>query len=66
MTRYERKLFFEKLLALRETYRTEAHEVTDTTIETVVAFAEQAYKDAAAHEAMMTILSAGKGTPTAD
>ncbi len=52
MTRYERKLFFEKLLALRATYRTETHAATDTTIETVTAFAEQAYKDAAAREAM--------------
>ena len=66
MTRYERKLFFEKLLALRATYRTEAHAATDTTIETVIAFAEQAYTDAAAREAMATILSAGNGTPSAD
>jgi hypothetical protein len=66
MTRYERKLFFEKLLALRAAYRIEAHEATDTTIETVTAFAEQAYKDAAAHEALMTILSGGKDAPAAD
>ena len=66
MTRYERKLFFEKLLALRETYRTEAHAATETTIDGVVALAEQAYRDAAAHDAIMTILSAGKAAPTAD
>jgi hypothetical protein len=66
MTRSERKRFFEKLLALRAAYRIEAHEATDTTIATVIAFAEQAYTDAAAHEAIMTTLSAGNGASSAD
>ena len=66
MTRYERKLFFETLLALREAYRTETHEATDTTIETVTAFAEQAYNDSATVEVTTTTIAAGKDATTAD
>ena len=51
MTRYERKLFFERLMTLREAYRQEAHIATELTIEGVVAFAEEAYIEAAAAEA---------------
>jgi hypothetical protein len=40
MTRYERKLFFERLMALRETYRTEEHEPTTMTIAEAMTFAE--------------------------
>jgi len=63
MTRYERKLFFERLMTLRETYRTEAHVATDLTIEGVVAFAAKAYDDAAVAEAAVTTV---KGARTAD
>ena len=63
MTRYERKLFFERLMTLRETYRSEAQVATDVTIEGVPAFAEEVYNDAAAAEAAVTT---AKGVPTAD
>jgi hypothetical protein len=62
MTRYERKLFFERLMTLRETYRAETQVVTELTIGGVVAFAEEAYNDAAAAEAVATPV---KGASTA-
>jgi len=46
MTRYERKLFFERLMVLRDAYRAEAQESSDMTIEQAFTFAEQAYNDA--------------------
>ena len=62
MTRYERKLFFERLLTLRETYREEAHVATELTIEGIAAFAETTYNDAVAAEAATpTVQSAPKG-----
>jgi hypothetical protein len=63
MTRYERKLFFERLMTLRETYRAETQVATELTIERVVAFAAEAYNDAVAAEAVVTTI---KGAPTAD
>ena len=51
MTRYERKLFFERLLALREAYRADDHLATELTIEGVFALAEETWNDAAATEA---------------
>ena len=60
MTRYERKLFFERLLALRNEYRAEAHVATALTIEGVVAFAEQAYREAVAVEAAPTQAQGGQ------
>ena len=51
MTRYERKLYFERLMALRDTYRAETHEATDMTIELAIAFAEQAFEAADSAEA---------------
>ena len=63
MTRYERKLFFERLMILRETYRAETQVVTELTIEGVVAFAAEAYNDAAAAEAPVSTV---KGASTAD
>ena len=63
MTRYERKLFFERLMTLREDYRKEAHVATDVTIEGVLAFAEETYNEAVATEAATTTV---KGATTAD
>ena len=63
MTRYERKLFFERLMTLRETYREETHVGTELTIEGVFAFAGEAYNEAAAAEAVTITV---KGAPTAD
>jgi hypothetical protein len=41
MTRYERKLFFERLVALRDAYRVETHKATGLTIEGAVAAADR-------------------------
>ena len=48
MTRYERKLFFERLMAMREAYRAETHTSTGMTLDQTITFAEQRYNDAAA------------------
>lgn len=64
MTRYERKLFFDRLMALREAYREQAHIGTELTIEGVFAFAEEAYNESTAAEAAAT--TTVKGAPTAD
>ena len=50
MTRYERKLYFERLMALRDAYRAETHEATDMTIDLAITFAEQAFEAADAAE----------------
>jgi len=64
MTRYERKLFFEQLMTLREAYREETHVGTEVTIEGVFAFAKEAYDAVAAAEgATATVKGAA---PTAD
>ena len=63
MTRYERKLFFERLMTLRGEYREQAHVATELTIEGVTAFAEEAFNAAAAVEAASTVV---KGGPKAD
>jgi hypothetical protein len=47
MTRYERKLYFERLMALRDAYRAEVLETSGMTIEQAMTFAEQTYNDAA-------------------
>ena len=47
MTRYERKLYFERLMALRDAYRAEVLETDGMTIEQAMTFAEQTYNDAA-------------------
>jgi hypothetical protein len=47
MTRYERKLYFERLLALREAYRADARESTGMTIEQAMRFAGHVFNDAA-------------------
>jgi len=48
MTRYERKLYFERLMTMRNAYRAEVPESTDLTVERAITFAEQAFNDAAA------------------
>ncbi len=65
MTRYERKLFFERLLTLREAYRAERHESTGLTIAQVPTFAEGAFNDAAAADAAITGAPAN-GRPKVD
>jgi len=65
MTRYERKLFFERLVAMRDAYRAEAHESTDMTIEEAMIAAEQAFNAAAAADADATA-ALTNGATTAD
>jgi hypothetical protein len=48
MTRYERKIYFERLLALRDAYRAEDHESTGMTIADAITYAELTYIAAAA------------------
>ena len=66
MTRYERKLYFERLMALRDAYRAETHESTGMTVEQVTTFAEQAFNDAAAADAATIESALTKGAPKAD
>jgi hypothetical protein len=46
MTRYERKLFFERLMVLRDAYRAETPASTGLTVEQAIALAERAFADA--------------------
>jgi hypothetical protein len=46
MTRSERKRYFERLMALRDGYRTEKHQSTGMTVEQATTFAELAFNDA--------------------
>jgi hypothetical protein len=41
MSRYERKLFFERLVAMRQAYRTESHEALDLTMADAMALAQR-------------------------
>jgi hypothetical protein len=66
MTRYERKLHFERLMAMREAYRAEAPESTDITIERAMTFAEQAFNDAVASDVAAVEAALTKGASKAD
>jgi hypothetical protein len=66
MTRYERKLYFERLMALRDAYRSEDHESTGMTIAQAMTFAEQAFNDAAAADVAAVEAAMPKGASTAD
>jgi hypothetical protein len=50
VTRYERKLFFERLVAMRDGYRAEIHEATELTIDHAIAAVGRAFEDAAEAE----------------
>lgn len=65
MTRYERKLYFERLMALRDAYRAETRESTGMTIEQAMTFAEQAFNDAVAADAASIATALAKGSPKA-
>jgi hypothetical protein len=65
MTRYERKLYFEQLVVLRDAYRAEAHESTGMTVEQAMTFAEQAFNDAAAADLASVATALAKGAPKA-
>ncbi len=66
MTRYERKLYFEQLMALRDGYRAESHESTGMTIEQAMTFAEQAFNDAAAADVASVAAALTESSPKAD
>jgi hypothetical protein len=66
MTRYERKLYFERLMALRDAYRGEVRESTGMTVEQAMTFAEQAFNDAVAADAASVVTGLAKGGPKAD
>ncbi len=51
MTRYERKLFFERLVTLRDAYRAETQVALDLTIDAAVLLAEATYDALAAADA---------------
>ena len=61
MTRYERKLYFERLMALRDAYRGEMRESTGMTIEQAMTFAEQAFNDAVSGRYRLRHDRAGEG-----
>ena len=66
MTRYERKLYFEQLMALRDGYRAESHKSTGMTIEQAMTFAEQAFNDAAAADVASVAAALTESSPKAD
>ena len=66
MTRYERKLYFERLMAMRDAYRAEDPEFTGMTIERAVTFAEQAFNDAVAADVAAVEAALTKGASKAD
>ena len=65
MTRYERKLYFERLVALREAYRAETRVSSGMTIEQAMTFAEQAFNNAVAADAASIETAMAKGAPKA-
>jgi hypothetical protein len=67
MTRYERKLFFERLMAMRDAYRAASHESTGMTVERAIELAERTLAAiTAAHAAASTTASSGSGAANAD
>jgi hypothetical protein len=66
MTRYERKRYFEQLMAMRDAYRAGTHEPTAMTIEQTMTFAEQAFNDAVAADVESIAAAVTEGAPKAD
>ena len=66
MSRYERKLYFERLMALRDAYRAETRESTGMTIEQAMTFAEQAFNDAVAADVDSIETALAKGAAKAE
>ena len=66
MTRSERKRYFERLMALRDAYRTEAHESTGVTIEQAMTLAEQGFNDAVAADVASIETALIEGAAKAD
>ena len=66
MTRYERKLYFERLMAMRDAYRAEGPEPTDMTVAQAMTFAEQAFNDAVAADVAAVEAALTKDASLAD
>jgi hypothetical protein len=66
MTRYERKLYFERLVALRDAYRVETRESTGMTVEQAMTFAEQAFNDAVEADVASIATASANGSPAAE
>lgn len=66
MTRYERKLFFERLMALRDAYRAQIHESTGMTVEQAIEFAGRTFDTAVPLEDAAPSSSTATGVPTTD
>ena len=66
MTRYERKQYFERLMALRDAYRAETRESTGMTIEQAMTFAEQWFNDAVAADVDSIETALAKGAAKAE
>ena len=66
MTRYERKLYFERLMAMRDAYRAESPEPTAMTIDEAMTFAEKAFNDAVAADVAAVEASLAKGASPED
>ena len=64
MTRYERKLFFERLVTLREAYRAETHVPIEMSIEDAMTFAADTYSAAVAADAARRVASSSASTKT--
>jgi hypothetical protein len=62
MTRYERKLFFEQLVAMRDVYQAEAHEPLDMTLADAMALAQRALLETVPAEAASTPSSTASAT----
>jgi hypothetical protein len=65
MTRYERKRYFDRLVAMRDAYRADDHRSTGMTVERAMAFAEQAFNAAVAADVAAVRAALTKGASTA-
>jgi hypothetical protein len=66
MTRYERKVYFERLMALREAHRAEDSVSTGMTIEQAMRFAQRAFNDAVAADLAAVEAALTKGPSKVD
>jgi hypothetical protein len=69
MTRYERKLFFEQLVTLRDAYRAERQVTVELAVDAIPVFAEAMYNALADAESVphpMPAGGAGSTPPAAD
>lgn len=65
MGKYERRIFLDRLVELRETYRTTTHVATDLTADEAVAYAAELFDDTDRLEALVAEDSA-ESTSTSD